>query len=126
MSLNKFVDSKLEGLYEGQANILSRDTINIAGQTAERVELSCCDSDRILHEARIFLINDELGYTIAYSASPVSFFPIFSTDAGNVVESFRVLNSTKTSTSGVELQGIGDQRKLGYDDGCSDTRNTWI
>src|SRR5919106_4725729 len=59
MPLNKFVDSKLEGLYKGQANILSRETINIANQTAEKVELSCCDSAQSLHEARIFLINDE-------------------------------------------------------------------
>ena len=64
MLLDKFADSKLEGLYKGQAIMLSRDTINITGQTAERVELSCCDSDQSLHEARIFLINDGLGYSI--------------------------------------------------------------
>lgn len=99
MPLNKFVDSKLEGLYGGQADILSRDTINIAGQTAERVELSCCTSNGNLHEARIFLINDELGYSMAYSASPVSFFPLFSADAGNVVESFRLLNGSNVAES---------------------------
>lgn len=56
MPLDRFADSKIEGLYKGQANILSRDTINIAGQTAERIELSCCDSNQSLHETRIFLI----------------------------------------------------------------------
>jgi hypothetical protein len=123
MPLNKFVDSRLEGLYNGQANVLSRDTIDIAGQTAERVELSCCNSNQSLHEVRIYLINGELGYSLVYSAAPVSFFPLFSADAGNVVESFRLLNSTKISTLGIEPQYAGDEHKQGYDDGCSDARN---
>lgn len=36
---------------------------------------------------------------MAYSAAPVSFFPIFLSDAGNVVESFRFLNRSNTVES---------------------------
>lgn len=95
MPLDKFVDSEIEGLYGGQAKILSRSPINISGHTAEKVELVCCGSEEILHEVRIYLTNGELGYTMVYSASPPSLYLLFLKDADNIVKSFRFLNSSE-------------------------------
>lgn len=95
MPLDKFVDSEIEGLYDGQAKILSRSPINISGHTAEKVELVCCGSEEILHEVRIYLTNGELGYTMVYSASPPSLYLLFLKDADNIVKSFRFLNSSE-------------------------------
>jgi hypothetical protein len=95
MPLDKFVESEIEGLYGGQAKILSRSPININGHTAEKVELVCCGSEEILHEVRIYLTNGELGYTMVYSASPPSLYLLFLKDADNVVKSFRFLNSSE-------------------------------
>ncbi|MGH9987379.1 MAG: hypothetical protein ACRD8W_25820, partial [Nitrososphaeraceae archaeon] len=100
MPLDRFVDSEIEGLYNGQAEIISRGPINIGGEAAEKVELLCCDSTESLHQVRIFLTKGELGYTLVYSAAPPSLYLLFLNDADDVVKSFRFLNGSNIVSEG--------------------------